>query len=145
MCSYTFINALKHFALEEGAAIMGLLTASTTIEIRGAMKAIDVEVYWDSGCTDTVSEVNWKILEPGDSVAKTLYVKNTGNAPLTLKMTCSGWNPPEAEDHINLSWDKEDANVNPDAVLGAVLTLSISPSISEIKDFSFTITIEGTG
>ncbi len=121
------------------------LTASRTIEIRGAMKAIDVEVYWDSGYTDTVSAVNWTILEPGDSVEKTVYVKNTGNAPLTLKMTCSGWNPLEAEGQITLSWDKEDANVDPDVIVEAVLTLSVSPSISEITDFSSTIIIEGTG
>jgi hypothetical protein len=60
-------------------------------------------------------------------------------------MTCSGWDPSEAEDHITLSWDKENANVNPDAVVGVILTLSISESISGITDFSFTITIEGTG
>ena len=95
------------------------------------MKAIDVEVHWDSGYTDTISAVNWIILEPGDSVTKTIYVKNTGNAPLTLKMTCSGWGSPEVGDHITLSWDKEDAMVDPDVVGGAVLTLSVSPSISE--------------
>jgi len=109
------------------------------------MKAVDVEVYCDSGCTDTVSAINWKIFDPGDSVSKTIYVKNTGNTPLTLKMTCSGWNPPEARDHITLSGGKEGAVLSPDAVVAVVLTLSISLSISEITDFSSTITIEGTG
>ncbi len=121
------------------------LTASRTIEVRGAMKAIDVEVYWDSGYTDTVSAINWTILEAGATAEKTIYVKNTGNAPVTLKMTCSGWDPIEAEDHITLSWDKEDANIDPDVIVEAVLTLSVSPSISEITDFSSNIIIEGTG
>jgi len=76
-------------------------------------------------------------------VAKTIYVKNTVNAPLTLKMTCSGWNPPEDGDNITLSWDKEGAMVNPDAVGGVVLTLSISQYISGITDL--TIIIEGIG
>ena len=124
---------------------MGLLTASRTIAIRGAMKAIDVEVYWDSGCTDTVSAVNWDILEPGGSPAKTIYVKNTGNAPLTLSMTCSGWTPPEAVDHITLSWDKEGVTVEPNAVVETLLTLSVSEAIYGITDFSCTITIEGKG
>ena len=109
------------------------------------MKAIDVEVYWDSGYTDTVSAINWTILEPGDSVEKTVYVKNTGNAPLTLKMTSSDWDPIEAEGQITLSWDKEDAELGPYAIVAAVLTLSVSPSISEITDFSSNIIIEGTG
>lgn len=109
------------------------------------MKAVDVEVYWDDGCTDTVTAINWTILEPGGSPAKTIYVKNTGNAPVTLNMTLSDWVPPEAETHIGLSWDQEDAVVEPGAVVAAVLTLSVSPSISEITDFSFTIIVTGTG
>jgi len=120
-------------------------TASKVIESRGAMKAVDVEVYWDSGCTDTVSAVNWTVLEPGDSPAKTVYVRNTGNAPLTLSMTCSGWNPPEGGDHFALSWDKEGAVIPPDAVVAVILTLSVSEAIYGITDFSFNITIEGTG
>lgn len=120
-------------------------TASRTIEIRGAMKAIKVEVYWDSGCTDTVSAINFSILEPDVSLTKTVYVKNTGNAPLTLSMTCSDWLPPEAETHITLSWNKQDVIVEPDAVVLAVLTLAVSAAIYGITDFSSTITIEGTG
>jgi len=109
------------------------------------MKTIDVEVYWDSGCTDTVTAINWAILEPDVSLTKTVYVKNTGNAPLTLSMTSSGWIPPEAETHIALSWDKEGATLEPGAVVGAILTLSVSAAIYGIVDFSSTITIEGTG
>ena len=121
------------------------LSASRTIGIRGALKTIDVEVYWDSGCTDTVTAINWNILEPDVSLTKTVYVKNTGNAPLTLKMTCSDWIPPEAIDHITLSWNKEDVIVEPGAVVAAVLTLSVSSAIYGITDFSSNITIEGTG
>lgn len=120
-------------------------TSSRTIEIRGAMKAIGVEVYWDSGCTDSVTAINWSILEPDISLTKTVYVKNTGNAPLTLSMICSDWVPPEAETHIVLSWNKGDVVVEPGAVVLAVLTLAVSAAIYGITDFSSTITIEGTG
>jgi len=120
-------------------------TASRTIEIRGAMKAVDVEVYWDSGFTDVVTAINWAILEPDVSLTKTVYVKNTGNAPLTLSMTSSDWDPPEAETHIVLSWNKEDVVVEPGAAVLAVLTLAVSAAISGVTDFSFNITIEGTG
>jgi len=120
-------------------------TASRTIISRGAMKAVGVEVYWDSGCTDVVTAVNWAILEAGASLAKTIYVKNTGNAPVTLSMTCSGWDPPETVDHFTTSWDKEDAVITPGAVVAVVLTLSVSEAIYGIADFSFIITIEGTG
>ncbi len=109
------------------------------------MKTVDVEVYWDDGCTDTVSAINWTILEPGGAPTKTVYVKNTGNAPVTLNMTLSGWDPVEAEAHIDLSWDQEDVVVPPGVVLDTVLTLSVSAAISGITDFSFNIVITGTG
>lgn len=121
------------------------LSASRTISSLGTMKAVDVEVYWDSGCTDTVSAINWAIIEPGYSGTKTIHVKNTGNAPLTLNMICSDWTPAEAETHITLSWNKEDIVIPPGVVLDTVLTLSVSAAISGITDFSFNIIVEGTG
>lgn len=132
-------------ALVGAVTVTGLLTASRTIGSTGSVRAINVEVYWDSGCINVVSEIAWGSLEPGDSATKTIYIKNTGNAALTLNMTCSGWDPSGAEDDITLTWDKEDASVNPDAVVTAVLTLSVSPSISEITNFSLNIIITGTG
>ena len=132
-------------ALVSAVAVTGLLTTSRTIGSSGTVKAINVEVYWDSGCTQVVGQIDWGALEPGDSLSKTVYIKNTGNAPLTLSMSCSGWSPVEAGDYITLSWDKEGGTVNPGEVVGAVLTLSVSDSISGVTDFSFNIVVEGSG
>lgn len=132
-------------ALVGAAAVTGLLTTSRTIGSSGNVKAINVEVYWDSGGTQVVDQIDWGILEPGDSLNKTVYIKNTGNAPLTLNMSYSGWNPSEAGNYIILSWNKEGATIDPDGMVAAVLTLSVSDTISGITDFSFNIVIEGTG
>ena len=132
-------------AVVGGFAVTGLLTTSKTIESPGTVKAINVEVYWDSACTQAVSQIDWGAIEPGDSVAKTVYIKSSGSATMTLNMSYSGWVPSDAGNHISLSWDKEGASVDPDAVVAAVLTLSVSNSISGITDFSFNIIIEGTG
>ena len=132
-------------SLVGAAAVTGLLTTSRTIGSSGTVKAINVEVYWDIGCTDVVDQIGWGTFEPGDSPSKTIYIKNAGNAALTLNMTYSGWNPTDAGDHIALSWDVEGATIDQDGVVAAVLTLSVSDSISDITDFSFNIVIEGTG
>ena len=121
------------------------MTASRTIESRGELAGIGVEIYWDVGATDIVTRINWATFKPGASQAKSVYVKNTGNVPVTLKMTCSDWTPPEAADHLDMSWNKEGENLLPDEVVGAVLVLAVSEAISGITDFSFDITIEGTG
>ena len=121
------------------------MIASREIVSRGAMKTVDVEVHWDSGCTDTVTAINWTILEPGSTEEKTIFVRNTGNAPVTLSLTISDWDPPEAEMHISLAWDREDAVLLPGEVVPAVLGLQVSEAISGITDFFSIITVEGTG
>lgn len=131
-------------ALVGGVAVTGLLTASRTIGSIGTVKAINVEVYWDQEGTQVVDQIDWGNLEPGQSGDKTIYIKNTGNAALTLTMTYSSWVPLEAGNYITLSWDNEGATVDPDGVVAAVLTLSVSNSISGITNFSVNIIIEGT-
>ena len=132
-------------ALVGAVAVTGILTTSRTIGSSGTVKAINVEVYWDIECTNVVSEIDWSTIEPNESVTKTVYIKNTGNSAMTLSMTYSGWVPTEAGNYMTLSWDKEGVTMDPDAVVAAVLTLSVSDSISGIENFSFNIVIEGTG
>ena len=132
-------------ALVGAVAVTGILTTSRTIGSSGTVKAINVEVYWDIECTNVVSEIDWSTIEPGELVTKTVYVYNTGNTAMTLSMTYSGWVPIEAGNYITLSWDREGVTMDPDAVVAAVLTLSVSESISGIENFSFNIVIEGTG
>jgi len=132
-------------ALMGGLAVSGLLTTSRILSSTGSVVAINVEVYWDIGCTQVVTDIDWGNCEPGDVVNMTIFVKNTGNAPMTLNMSYSGWNPVEAGNYISLSWDQEGASIDADQVVAAVLTLSVSDLITGVTDFSFNIVIEGTG
>jgi len=132
-------------ALVGSVAVTGLLSASRTIGSTGTVKTINVEAHWDLEGTQVVDQIDWGILEPGQSVDKTIYVENAGNAALSLAMTYSGWVPLEAGNYITLSWDKEGATVNSGETIGAVLTLTVSSSTSGITSFSFDIIIEGSG
>jgi len=132
-------------ALAGGLAVSGILTTSRTLSSSGSVKAINVEVYWDLACTQVVSSVDWGTPEPGDVVNRTVYVKNTGSAQMTLALFDSGWNPAVAANYITLSWDREGALIDAGGVVEAVLTLTVSGSITGITDFSFNIVIEGTG
>ncbi len=132
-------------AILSGLAVSGLLTVSRTLTSSGTVKAINVEVYWDSLCTSVVNSVDWSTPEPGEAVYQTVYVKNSGSAPLNVSMTTSNWIPVEAASYITLTWDSESASIDPDQVLQALLTLSVSDTITGITDFGFSIVIEGTG
>ena len=136
---------VSSLALISAFAVFGLLRASRTVESSGTVDAINVEVYWDSQCTQAVSELDWGFLEPGMSVNKTIYVKNTGTVSMTLGLSYAEWVPAEAGDYISLAWDVEGSQIDSGGVVQSVLTLSVSGVISGITDFSFNIVIEGTG
>ena len=132
-------------ALVSGFLVSGLLTTSKILSSTGSIKAINVEVYWDLECTQVVSSLDWGSPGPGDVVNQTVYVKNTGNALMTLYLNCSSWNPTEAENYLTVSWDRQGAILGADEVVQAILKLSVSSTISGITDFSFNIVIEGVG
>lgn len=122
----------------------GLLFGSKTISNQGNVNAIGVGVYWEDTCVNEVLTIDWGLIEPGASENVTVYILNEGTVPMTLNMTTGNWDPAAASTDIALSWTREGSSVNAQSVLQAVLTLSVSSSISDVSSFSFDITITGT-
>ena len=139
------IITIVALAITSGLVVSGLLTVSKTLSSTGTVKAINVEVYWDSSCTQVVNSIDWGIPGPGDSVSQTVYVKNGGNAPMNISLSVSGWSPVEVESYLGVFWDREDAVVVAGGFVQAVIILDVSSSITGISDFSFDIVVEGTG
>ena len=122
----------------------GLLSVNQTISSTGAVTAINVGVYSDSACTNELTTIDWGTISPGNSETITIYLKNTGNARITLSMTATNWTPVNADGPIELTWDKENANLNPNQETAATLMLSVSESITGITNFSFNVVLTGT-
>ena len=123
--------------------VSGLLMASQKIGNTGNVMAVGVGVYWNSACTSNVTSIDWASLEPGASGNTTVYIKNKGNTRMMLNMTTSNWSM-GAYGKITLSWNREGYLLDPSSVVQAVLTLSVSSTISGVTSFSFDITITGT-
>ena len=123
---------------------LGALVATRTVTNSGSVTAVGVGVYSDSGCTTALSAISWGTVNPGDVKTYTMYVKNTGNVPVKLNMTVSNWNPSSASSYITLTWNQEKYVLPAGQVVPAVLTLSVSSSVSGVTSFSFDITITGT-
>jgi hypothetical protein len=124
---------------------LGLLTMTQTIGSSGSITSINVGVYSDSTCSTPINTLTWGIVSPGASATKTVYIKNSGNVPLTLSMHTDSWSPPTAAQSITVSWNKESTQLNPGLSISADLTLTVSQSISGITTFSMNIVISGTG
>ena len=127
------------------SAVYAVVSSNTIIQSSGAIKAIGVSVYWDAASTNEVTAIDWSTLEAGSSENKTVYIKNTGNAAATLFLDTDNWNPSTASQYITLTWDYGGQSISPGAVVEVVLTLTISPDISGITDFSLDIIITSSG
>jgi hypothetical protein len=123
----------------------GLISVSQSVSSSGSVTAINVGVYSDSSCTQNLTTIDWGTVAPGNSVTKTIYVKNTGNSDITLSMTKNSWNPTSANGPITVTWNKESTTLSAGASAAAIITLSVSSSISGITTFSVNIVITGTG
>jgi len=64
---------------------------------------------------------------------------------MSLSLATSTWTPSNANAYITVSWDKQGATLTPGQSSAAILTLSVSSSITGITSFSNTITLSGTG
>ena len=131
--------------LVTGIGVSGLLSASKTLSSSGSIKAVNVEVFSDLACTLPVSSLDWGTLEPLDVVTRTVYVKNTGNADMTLHMAISNWSPAGASNYLTVTWDQESTTLSADEVATAVISLTVLEGITGIDTFTFQIVIEGTG
>jgi hypothetical protein len=92
-----------------------------------------------------MTSMNWGSLAAGGTATQTVYVKNTGSAPMTLSLATSNWNPTVASSYITISWNQQGTQLAPEQAVAATLTLTVSPSITGITSYSDTITISGTG
>ena len=140
-----WLLAIVSLATISGLAVSGLLTGSKSLSSSGSVKAINVEVFWDVGCTQVVDVIEWGVPGPGDTVSHSMFVKNSGNAPMSLSLTTVGWTPAEAESYLFPSWDGEGVSVASGGVVAVTFTLEVSEDVTGFTDFSFTVIIEGSG
>jgi len=140
---FVVAGILVAFVLLNGT-VMGTLLGQVTLPNLGTVKAMGVGVYWDSGCSNSVTSVNWGTVSPGSTNDVTVYIKNEGNAAETLSSTAENWNPSGASAYMSLSWDYAGQVVDVGDVVQVTLSLSVSDTIEGITSFSFDIVIIGS-
>lgn len=112
-----------------------------TIPTAGRIRTYGVGIYWDSTCNEAVTSLDWGIAEPGRTQNVTFYLRNEGNAPITIYLDTENWLPQAATNYITLTWDYNGASIHPNQAIQVTLTLSISSSIEGITNFAFDIII----
>ena len=140
---FAVAGILVAFVLLDGT-VMGTLLGQVTLPNLGTVKTTGVGVYWDSGCSNSVTSVNWGTVAPGSTNDVTVYIKNEGNAAETLSSTAENWNPSIASTYMTLTWDYAGQVIDVGEVVQVTLSLSVSDTIEGITSFSFDIVIVGS-
>ena len=122
---------------------LSLLQSSAPLTHSGTIETLNVGVFQDSACTQSLSTLNWGTLKPGTSANRTIYVKNTGSVPVTLNMTVTSWNPSAAASYITLTWNRQGTTLSQGNSVSALLVLSVSANVNGFTSFACTTIIAG--
>ena len=98
-----------------------------------------IGIYWDAGCTKTVSSIDWGVLSPGQTKEVVVYVRNEGNQSVSLTLTPMNYSPANASDFLNFTWTCVEAGVAPGKTFQVTQSLYVSPNTGGISAFSFNI------
>ncbi len=123
----------------------GVFVTSQTFKTTGILATPNLGLYSDSACTQGLVSVDWGTVSLGGSVSRTIYIKNIGNAQLTLSLSVLNWSPTTANGPVTISWNRESTILAAGQSTSAILTLKVSTSASGFTSFSADATITGTG
>lgn len=100
---------------------------------------IDIGVYSNYQCTQSLSNIEWGDIQVGGSVNRMIWIKNVGDSDVYLGLTTENWTPSGVEQFIDLRWDYDGSILNSGAIKQIILTLNVSPTISGINEFYFDV------
>ena len=138
------VIALTITALALTLTTAALLSTNQTVPLTGTINAVNLGVYSDSGCSQTVTSLSVGTLNPGGTATQTVYIKNTGNVAETLTMTTNNWSPTNANSSLTLNWNRQNTILNAGVSTQATLTLTAASNTGTITTFSCDVTLTGT-
>lgn len=124
--------------------VIALLSMSRAVGNIGKIRAIGFDVYADKACTSSLTQIDWGSLGPGEMAVFTMYARNSGNVNFTLSFNTSDWSPAGASTYLLVAWNYSGQVVRTLEVVAISTTLTVSPSISGVTSFSYTMNIVAT-
>jgi hypothetical protein len=110
---------------------------------KGNIIPINLVAYTDANCTIKIVEIDWGELYPDTISNRTIFLRGTGNKPLTLTIEATYWNPETAGQYLDLGTDYSNQTVGNKQVLSLTIFLSVSSDIKGVENFTFNILIIG--
>ena len=136
-CAVTFLLGV--------VSTLAVMQWTQRIENVARIKVIGVGIYKDINFTVAVTQIDWGIVEPGESKNFSAYIVNLSNIPIKLSMTTEDWHPANASNSITLTWSYTGDEIAVDGYHFVTFVLTADQAVSGIDAFSFTIVVIGSG
>jgi hypothetical protein len=78
------------------------LQFNASVTTSGNIKAVGISVYSDVAGSVVATNINWGMVEPGQRVNATLYLKNTSNVPVTVSFAVGNFVPASGQTYLAL-------------------------------------------
>lgn len=95
----------------------------------------------EEGLTIDREFIAWGTLDPAENRTENITATNEMPVNVILSLDTENWDPKNASNFITLSWNYEEQLLAPSQSLLINLTLSVSPDIYGITDFTFDIIV----
>lgn len=123
------------FIVSFGLTIGGFGLNNSVVQAN-SVEGLGVGIYWDQACTNRTLSLNWGLLEVGSSNNLTVYIRNECKSDVSLALSTSNWTPSATSNYISLNWNYTNQVLKTDEVIPLELTLTVSPTITDITDFN---------
>ena len=124
--------------------VFAAVTFSKTVSSTGSVTAIgNIAVFSDSTGQTSLNTITWGEVAPGSSITVSIYVKNTGNVPMSLAIATANWVPATYGQYLTISWNYQGQQVQAGNLQKIDVTLA-SVANSPGGSFSANIIITGT-
>ena len=137
------VLALAVLAAAAAFSIVEAVSSKNSISNQGSVRAANLGLYWDQACTNAMTTIDWGTLSAGAVHNVSIYVRNEGGSAVRLNLTTSNCHPANVYMYVVLTWNLERQVVEPRSVVLATITMSVSPCISGIDDFSLDTVVTG--
>jgi hypothetical protein len=127
------------------SAVIGGFGSNKNFVHASSVQGRGVGIYWDQACTNRTLLLSWGSVDAGSKNNLTVYVRNECNSDVSLSLSASNWEPLVASSYISLNWNYTSQVFKTNEVVPIELTLTLSPTIVDITDFSFETIITTIG
>jgi hypothetical protein len=126
--------------------VAAALQFQASVNTSGNIKAIGISVYSDVAGSVVASNINWGMLEPGQTVNATLFLKNTSNVPVTVSFAVGNFVPAIGQTYLACTWNYTSGGIlYPGSIVVVTFTLTVASTVTGITSFSFDIGVVGSG